>query len=320
MNSFETIDFESNTQYEFLKNNYSSNSVFKIPFWKPDSIKPCTEVLIMINGFLEGVDNDTRIRNRHINRYDAIAKKIQSEKNIAVLLMPMPFHFDRSVDINGQNEFAPLQRLTENGAFLYYGGYDQIIVDVSKIIFDIENDPSKYGVTVNSEIKFHLLGYSLGGVAAIGSALNLEKSATKSLDKITPKLESLVILLSAWNISEINPEAIQNAFGEKFGLTVDKWEKLLSQLTAIKESTTLDFRKLIWDEGEPINFSKCAKRVFFLHGFKDDIFTSIHTENSRKQVIGVMDKCTFINLPSDHHAIRSREVIAGYVSSFICNG
>lgn len=306
--SFDTIEFESVVEYDFLHAQFSNNSSFELPIWKADQSKNCNEILIMINGFLEGVESDQRRRDRHLERYEAIAKKVLKEKNITSVMLPLPFHLNRSRDITGDNQFAPISRLTESGTYLYYGGFTQVVSDVNKLINDIENNPSKFGLTSKENIKFHLLGYSLGGVAAIGSALHLER-----------KLESLTILLSAWNLSEINPEAINIAFGERFGFTSELWNKMLRELNEIKEKTDPIFKKLIWNEGEPIAFNKCAERVFFLHGFKDDIFTNTHTEDSRKQVLEVMEKCTFVNIPSDHYAMRSREVIAGYVSTFICN-
>ena len=305
--SFETIAFESHVEYNFLQTQFSNNSIFELPIWKADQNNNCNEILIMINGFLEGVESDQRKMERHIERYEAIAKKVLKEKNITSVMLPLPFHFTRSRDIIGDNQFAPISRLTESGTYLYYGGFTQVVSDVKKLINDIENNPSRFGLNVTENIKFHLLGYSLGGVAAIGSALHLER-----------KLESLTILLSAWNLSEINPEAINNAFGERFGLNTELWNKMIEELNEIRENTNPFFRKLIWNEGDPIAFNNCAERVFFLHGFKDDIFTNTHTEESRKQVLEVMEKCTFVNIPSDHYALKSREVIAGYVSTFIC--
>jgi len=310
---FDYIEFESNTEYTFLRNNFSKNSKFKLPIWKPDNNNKGREILIMINGFLEGVDGDQSRREKLVNiRYGAIANKLL-EKNIASVLLPLPFHFNRSFDVTQEGEFAPLSRLTESGTYLYYGGFTQIVSDVEKLIRDIENNRSKFGLLDDAKIKFHLLGYSIGGVAAIGAALNVQGEQA-------PKLDSLSVLLSAWNLAEIQPNAIENAFGKKFGFTSEMWNSMLHQLDKIKDDTDPVFKKLIWNEGDAILFSNCAKRVFFLHGFKDEIFTYSHTESSRQQVLEMMDKCTFVNLPTDHLALRSTEEIAGYVSTFISNG
>ena len=95
---------------------------------------------------------------------------------------------------------------------------------------------------------------------------------------------------------------------------------MLNDLNEIKESVDDSiFKKLIWNEGEPIAFNEHVKRVFFLHGLKDEIFPNKHAEASRNQALEVIDKCTFVNIPSDHQAHKSRELIAGYVSTFICN-
>lgn len=311
--SIKYLEFESNVENIYLRNRFLKNSKFNLPVWKSEDNKSL-EVLIMINGFLEGVGGDQNNHEKLLEkRYGTIAKNILKEKSITSVLLPLPFHFNRSFDTSRENEFAPLSRLTESGTYLYYGGFTQIINDVQKLIQYIENNPSSFGLHENVSIKFHLLGYSIGGVAAIGAALNL-KDATE------PKLDSLSVLLSSWNLAAIEPSAIENAFGKKFGVSSEMWRRMLSDLKEIKDETNPVFKKLIWNEGDPIEFKNCAKRVFFLHGFNDEIFTHSHTEATRQEVLDMMDKCTFINLPTDHIAIRSTEEIAGYVSTFICRG
>ncbi|MFO0414397.1 MAG: hypothetical protein ACK50E_02000, partial [Bacteroidota bacterium] len=221
---FDYIEFESNTEYAFLRDAFSKNSNFKLPIWKSNDNNKAREILIMINGFLEGVDGDQKHREKLINiRYGAIANKLL-EKKISSVLLPLPFHFNRSFDVIQEGEFAPLSRLTESGTYLYYGGFTQIVSDVQKLMQDIENNRSKFGLLEDTtDIKFHLLGYSIGGVAAIGAALNIKAEQT-------PKLESLSVLLSAWNLAEIQPNAIENAFGRKFGFSSDMWNNMLHEL------------------------------------------------------------------------------------------
>ena len=313
--SFDYIEFESQIGYYDPQNPFINNSTFSLPIWKNDDENhKSSEILIMINGFLEGVDSNQKRRERIVSmRYGAIAQKVLRDKNIVSVLMPLPFHFNRSLDISGDDDYAPITRLTESGTYLYYGGYTQIVADVEKLIRDIENNPSKFGLQEKTSLKFHLLGYSIGGVAAIGTALNVK-------GENIPKFDSLSVLLSAWNLAVVEPSAIVDALGRRYGLTNEIWDRMLKQLGEIKEKVHPVFRKLIWDEGDPIDFSKCANRVFFLNGFRDEIFTTVHTEAVRQQVLEMMDKCTFINLPTDHLALRSTEEIAGYVSTFICNG
>jgi hypothetical protein len=313
--SFNYIDFKSNIDYHDPTQPFLNNSSFKLPIWKHDEeVNTSFEILIMINGFLEGVERDAVRRERVMNmRYGPIAQKLLRDKNIVSVLMPLPFHFNRSLDIDGENDYAPITRLTESGTYLYYGGYTQIVTDVKKLVNDIEKDPSKFGLKKDSPIKFHLLWYSIGGVAAIGTALNFNADNK-------PKFESLSVLLSAWNLAMVEPSAVVDAIGRRYGLTTELWNRMIKELNYIKESVNPIFRKLIWDKGDQIDFTKCANRVFFLNGFRDEIFTTSHTESVRQQVLEMMDKCTFINLPTDHLALRSTEEIAGYVSNFICNG
>ena len=313
--TFNYIDFKSGIDYQDPSQPFLNNSSFKLPIWKNnEELNTSSEILIMINGFLEGVDRDAVRRERVMNmRYGPIAQKLLRDKNIVSVLMPLPFHFNRSLDIAGENDYAPITRLTESGTYLYYGGYTQIVTDVKKLVNDIEKEPSKFGLKNDSPIKFHLLGYSIGGVAAIGTALNLNAENK-------PKFESLSVLLSAWNLAMVEPSAVVDAIGRRYGLTTELWNRMIEELNEIKKSVNPIFRKLIWDEGNQIDFTKCANRVFFLNGFRDEIFTTSHTESVRQQVLEMMDKCTFINLPTDHLALRSTEEIAGYVSNFICYG
>ena len=98
--SFDKIEFESDVEYFVLQNRFLNNKHFSLPIWRKTN-EECDEILIMINGFLEGVESDARKRDRHLEKYDIIAKRILKEKNINSILLPLPFHFDRSRDIAG---------------------------------------------------------------------------------------------------------------------------------------------------------------------------------------------------------------------------
>jgi len=77
------------------------------------------------------------------------------------------FHFNRGADFSNQGEkrFAPIERLNENCSYFYYRSYDQIKSEIHKLIKAIHNDKENFGQG-DSEIKIHLLGYSLEGAAA----------------------------------------------------------------------------------------------------------------------------------------------------------
>jgi alpha-beta hydrolase superfamily lysophospholipase len=74
----------------------------------------------------------------------------------------------------------------KNGAYLYYGGYDQVKDDIEQLVGDIRLDPDKYDL--KADPKVHLVGYSLGGAAALGAAAGLGQ-----------KIDSLSVLFSSWN-------------------------------------------------------------------------------------------------------------------------
>ena len=91
------IDFESNNLYPHL-DQFPNNKQFKIPCWKTKT-NDCNEVLIMINGFLEGVlhehEVDDTIKERKINnhlmRYNSIANESIKNGIVSLLIAALPF-------------------------------------------------------------------------------------------------------------------------------------------------------------------------------------------------------------------------------------
>ena len=211
--------------------------------------------------------------------------------------MPIPFHFDRCLHFVDVNLYAPIERLKESGTYLYHGGYTQVVADVIKLVKLIEKYPTKFGL-IGADFKIHLLGYSLGGVAAIGAASELEN-----------KFDSLSILFSTWNIFEINPQSIEDMFGRSFNFGSNEWKKTIKELKKNKLVCSNILKELIWGEGESIEFKNCAKRVLFIHGIKDEIFTREITDQRNEALISLQD-CTFINLPSSHIARLIRRLFA----------
>jgi hypothetical protein len=305
--TYQLEPFESEIKYPPL-DRFPKNKNFSIPLWKPDQPQKCREIVLMLNGFMDGVTNDPRRREMFLIRYQLIAENLKSS-NIAAALMPLPFHFMRSDDIEGH---APIVRLSEHGSYLYYGGYDQVIADVKKLISEIKGNPDKFGLNVpGEEVKFHLLGYSLGGVAAMGAAMQLEDH----------QFESLTVLLSAWNISEIDPKAIEQLFRKDFDFGEPEWNQMLKELKATSIEDDV-FNQLIWGEEEiTVPQPDRVKRILFIHGMRDEVFPRTMTARRTNSIIDKEDQnhCSFILLPDSHSGLRSRKHIAGYISNFIVN-
>jgi pimeloyl-ACP methyl ester carboxylesterase len=303
--NYEYVSFKSRLEFSNLR-SFKGNQQFDIPVWK--SKKSSGNVLIMLHGFLEGLDSTQDKRERHLSKYDAIAERLTKEGYTCVLL-PLPFHFERSIDFGTSELVAPIDRLTKNGAFLYYGGYTQVISDVERLIQAISMKPEQFGL-VGGNSEYHLLGYSLGGVAAMGAALELRN-----------KFKSLSILLSTWNLQNIDPEKIQNVFGSKYSFDREKWEKMMDELNQLKNMDDVAslFKYLIWADGEGISFETMAEKVLFLHGLDDELFTREIVAGNNSTVLESMKKCTFISIPSGHIITRERSLVAGLVKEFILN-
>jgi len=303
--NYHYIPFKSRLEFSNLR-SFKGNQQFEVPIWKPKETSG--HVLIMLHGFLEGLDSSIEKRERHLLKYDAIAERLTKEGYTCVLL-PLPFHFERSVDFGSNELVAPIDRLTKNGAFLYYGGYTQVISDVERLIQAISSKPEQFGLT-DVKIEYHLLGYSLGGVAAMGAALSSKY-----------RFKSLSILLSTWNLQNINPEKIRELFGSKYSFGREEWEKMMNELNQLKELDDVDplFKYLIWGEGEEVSFETMADKVLFLHGLDDELFTREIVADNNSTVLESMKKCTFISIPAGHFILRERQLVAGFVSEFILN-
>lgn len=296
------IQFESNLSRFPVLEAFPSNKVFDLKLWRPEDFRrhKNSEILILINGFMEGVSLNNSKPSRKL--YESIAAQVNSNK-ISAIHYPLPFHFERSLESN------PIERLKISGSFLYYGGFSQVIEDIEKLVKEILEDPNKYGLEENPKI--HLLGYSLGGIAAIGAASEFVNNNSDF------KFSSLSILLSAWNFNNIRSANVSNAFRNAF--TSEDWEKVMEDLEQIRNDSSFSevFKYLIWEDGNPVQFSNLADKVLFLHGHNDEIFSLEDTRRIQKLLIDEMNQCTLINIPCKHAIHFDRDIVARYVGNFI---
>lgn len=318
MKSYNTheIKFKTETEYDVLK-EFPSNLEFNLPSWQTES-KESTDIVIFINGFLEGTEKETEKRKKRIAFYDRFAQDLLSKKvfkdgklktdGIASVLLPLPFHFDRCNDFNSSENAAPVERLLEHGSYLYLGGFTQVVNDMNVLLEMITNQPNLFGLNKNKKANIHIVGYSLGGVAAIGSCLRLGKKYN---------IKSLSVLLSSWNLSQIDPNSIEQSFKQEHDFGSNEWNKMLEELKEITTDEIWD--ALIWGEGELPVLDGVVENVLFIHGLQDHIFKKEISQDLSSKILKSMnnEKYTFILMPSDHTARRVMPLITGYVNSFI---
>lgn len=312
------VFFESSDRY---KKMYPEQRRFKLPRWPVElenGEKPA-QIAILVNGFLEGAKAGEDEESLLFLRYKKIAEALNRE-NITAVFLPLPFHFDRRGEAAADGTCQAIVQLKRNGAYLYYGGYDQVKDDIEKLVRDIRREPGKYGLA--EQPKVHLVGYSLGGAAALGAAAGLGQ-----------EIDSLSVLFSSWKLASIRPEAIDKAFRVKFKFGAQEWDDTLKALE--KYRTTFDpvFQDLVWGGGESEWFKNGPKRMLFVHGLDDELFPK---EVTTKGILELYEKClqlddharrerecVFISVGGlDHTHIRSvarRYPVAEYVANFIAN-
>jgi hypothetical protein len=250
----------------------------------------------------------------HYKRYEYIAAALNRKNNVAILL-PLPFHFGRSKGNEIQNTINPLDRLKIHGSFLYHGGYTQVQADVEALYNDIKMDPARFNLLEDSDVS--ILGYSIGGVSAVAAANHLQKTLNISLN-------SLILMLSAWKIQDIEPSAIGDFFRILDPNLTQAWVNLLRELVSIKDDESVDgvFKELIWgvdtDKDTKIEFDKMAQKVLFIDGQFDEIFNPTIIRDRRDSLQKVnLKNCTFLSVPVDHAAIRgSFSFLPEYIGLF----
>jgi pimeloyl-ACP methyl ester carboxylesterase len=210
----------------------------------------------------------------------------------------------------------------KNGAYLYYGGYDQVKDDIEQLVGDIRLDPDKYDL--KADPKVHLVGYSLGGAAALGAAAGLGQ-----------KIDSLSVLFSSWNLASIRPEAIDRVFRDrlKFEFGAQEWGNTVKDLEKCRTTFDPVFRDLVWGDVDSKWFENGCKRMLFVHGLDDELFPK---EVTTKGILELYEKflqlddpahkkreCVFISVGGLDHMHAKAYVkdypVAEYVANFIAN-
>lgn len=303
----ETFTLKTEVLYQNLR-KYTNNHEFECKVWK-NTDAPAKKVVIMFNGFLEGIGN----KNSAYLRYKKIGEQL-NEKGIVAVLLPLPFHFGRSMASDGQNIVSPLHRLKDHGTYLYHGGYTQVKTDVKALYQAIKDDPESFHLTEDFNVS--ILGYSIGGVSAIAAATCLK-------DEFKLNIESLVIVLSAWKIQDIDARSVASFFEEPELETA--WTTMMTELETLRESKSTDavFKELIWGDdlgaNPELNFEQIAEKVLFIDGQKDEIFNPAIMRQRRETLLERnLNNCSFLSLPFDHglRTTAGLQTPAKYIATF----
>ena len=285
----EPFTLKTEVLYQNLK-KYTNNHEFECKVWK-NTDSPAQQVVIMFNGFLEGIGN----KEDHYEKYKEIGEQL-NQQGIVAILLPLPFHFGRSMASDGQDTVSPVIRLKEHGIYLYHGGYTQVKADVKALFQAIKDDPERFGLTEHFDVS--ILGYSIGGVSAIAAAKCLK-------DELQLNLDSLVVVLSAWKIQDIDATSVSSFFRSQ--LDVEAWTTMMNELETLRENKNTDavFKELIWGEDlgaiPELNFEQIAKKVLFIDGQMDDIFNQAIMRERRETLLKKeLKNCTFLSLPVNH--------------------
>lgn len=330
------IPFKCNSKHAGIRTangvEFKANYEFPLRVWETEEGRPAKGVVVMINGFLEGCfkNNDTTKLPDH---YEVIAQQL-CQDNICSILLPLPFHFERSLDFNGHEILAPLVRLDNesngSGEFLYEGGYTQIKADLIQLVKQLNENPIEFNLALDFEL--HLLGYSIGGATALGFFLDDNYSNT------IPAFNSISILLSNYNISNITPQQIrENPLFRLAGFKDEMWARILADLNNVKDDLPDYFRFVMWGDkfesvGQKINMyyeetdKQKLTRLMFLNGLKDKIFDPPSLVERDFSISYLLNEYNLddsliklIMIDSRHDMNRTKWEIAKEVASFVSN-
>jgi hypothetical protein len=289
---------------------YQNNIEFNCYLWDNIPYNDSKDVVIMFNGFLEGVSSDRMQRERFLFRYKLIAEELNA-KGVVAILLPLPFHFDRCVGVSNDDIASPIARLSIHGSFLYYGGFTQVVTDIKALHDKIMISP--WDFKLSHDFRVNILGYSIGGISAITTSNYLS-------NVLKIKVNSLVLMLSAWKVQDIDPNAIGGFFNTEPNLNAESWSRMLNELEIIQNDPSVDplFKHLIWGTGDEINFEQMASKVLFIEGQFDEIFTpTIILDRKQNIQRRNLKNCSFISIPSNHLALRESRTLAKYIGLFL---
>jgi len=184
--------------------------------------KRITRLVIMFNGLNE-------VRN--FDLYDILGSQFANH-GIASILLPTPYHLNRrvadsksTIDAKAYRCHIPTDYAINEKEMMYYYNFKRSIMEleslINRIISQDSNDEGFFKSLFNpSDLKITLLGFSLGGLRAIGAFL-----------KLKPDYKELIQSCVTWNSGPgLEAVKIERINGKKVKYTSESWAKLMESV------------------------------------------------------------------------------------------
>lgn len=199
--------------------NLDYNRLFHLRFYLPKSGlirvgQKIKDVVLMFNGLNE---------IEHFDLYDILGQYL-SEQGIAAVLLPTPFHLNRSgfYEAEDKQHFKhfrqPHEFLFENPMLMYYN-CKQSMLDGDLLIRKLkqeQTDPSDlgfYGSLFDEELRVSIFGFSLGGLRALASFVRQPN-----------KFHTCIVFNSGVELSLLNTSSIN--------IEHERWQRFVGDLTS----------------------------------------------------------------------------------------
>jgi len=206
-------------------------------------------LIIMFNGLNEV---------RHFDLYDILGSQFANQ-GIASILIPTPYHLNRRVpDFESSKKAGkyrchiPTDYASGDLKMMYYYNFKKSIVEAETLISQIRSDQQKDYGFYNSlfdvhNLKISILGFSLGGLKAIGSFM-----------KLKPDFPRIIQSCVTWNSGPgLEDVTIEKINGNKIKYNRESWVKLMKNVkSGLKE---------ILKKGDPSekSYAKLCKWLYF---------------------------------------------------------
>jgi len=224
---------EGTHEYKLIKPNYTKR--FHLRYYIPKSTlirkaERVRQIVIMFNGLNE-VDR--------FDLYDVLGEHL-AEQGIAAVLLPTPYHLNRSPRRKSETPREPPHVALFNNPMLMYYNYKQSMRETALLIRKLrqektardKNDFGFYESLFDPKLQVSILGFSLGGLRALASFI---------LDP--EQYHACIVFNSGVNLTKLNTERINIDKGD--------WEKFVKRLRS-------DARKYS-DVAGPENTAKKAR-------------------------------------------------------------
>jgi len=189
------------------KSTIEANNIFDLYFKIPNGYSKTSEqhLLIIINGFDEKPimqslywSKQYSLKTNISTIFDKVASDSNKRCKLASVLLPIPFHHWRRPVKGDYQEWTSSTMILYDSIRLYLG-FNQLIYDIDELLNQFENPiHDRYDTYFSKNVKIHLLGYSLGGLAAL--SYFLRDSYKKDVNKVC----SCHLLASGVDLRHIN--------------------------------------------------------------------------------------------------------------------